>query len=438
MQAYIILLVWLCLFVQGFRAPFAFGLGYLWVDLFAPQYVDPGLIDSLHVSLIMGVGAIAGYLLVDLKAPPGPRLGIVLPVTWAIWVTLTTLWAEVPEAAWLKWDWAYKTILFSAFMPFMFRSRVQIEAAVLVIVLSISAHAMAFGGKTLLSGGGYGQRLGLVLSNSGFGEGSTLAINCVSILPLLGWLARHSEIVPRWRLRGLGFLALAGAAVLAAVGTYARAGLVSLGVFAAFFWWTSRRKLLLLGGFVVVGMALASFMGANYSARMETILHPLHEESASTRLAVWDWTWHYALNHPLGGGFEVYRIGASDVVIDGVELTEQSRAFHSSWFEVLGEQGFVGAGIFGAMIVTFVVSAWNLRRRARRIEELVWISDLATAMLVSAATYFAGATFIGVAFEPFHYYLFALTVSLLNHYARATETMHKPQLAGAPARPARA
>ena len=436
MQGVLLLLVWISLFVMGFQAPFAFGLGYLWVDLFTPQYVDPGLMNAFPLSLIMGASAVGAYLLADTKAPPGPRVGIVLALLWVVWITLTTLWAEVPEAAWVKWSWAYKTVLFSAFMPFIFRSRVQIEAAVLVIVLSISAHAMAFGAKTLLTGGGYGARYGLVLGNSGFGEGSTLAINCVGLLPLLGWLARHSIIVPRWRLRGLGFLGLAAMEVLAAVGTYARAGLVSLGVFTVFYWWTSRRKVLLLGAFVAIGLALAAFMGADYSARMSTILDPLHEKSAAGRVAVWSWTWKYVLDHPLGGGFDVYRIGATDVVIDGVELTEQSRAFHSTWFEVLGEHGFVGAGIFGSMIVTFILSAWRIRRRARKIEELVWASDLATAMLVSAATYFAGATFIGVAFQPFHYYLFALAVSLLNHYDRATEALRGPQLAVRPPRAA--
>lgn len=441
MQGILLLTVWLALFAAGLRAPFAFGLGYLWVDLFTPQLVDPGVMDSFPVSLIMGAAAVGSYLLVDGKAPPGLRLGIVLTVLWAVWITMTTLWAEVPDAAWVKWDWAYKTVLFSAFIPFMFRSRVQIEAAILVIALSISAHGLAFGVKTLFSGGGYGARLGLVVSNSGFGESSTLAVDCVAILPLLAWLSRHSVIVPRWRFRGLGFLALSGAAVLGALGTYARAGLVALGVFAVFYWWASKRKVLLVVAFVVAAAGLMSFMGAHYQERMGTILHPLHDQSAGTRLAVWDWTWHYALEHPLGGGFDVYRIASADVVIDGVELADNRRAFHSMYFEVLGEQGFVGLAIFLGMIATFFVSTWRVMRRARNVEDLVWLSDLAKAMLVSAVPYFCGAAFIGVAFQPYHYELFALAVALLNHYTRATRSQRTTALAEAVPRrglPARA
>jgi putative inorganic carbon (HCO3(-)) transporter len=424
MQGLFLFLVWLALVLLGLRAPFVFGLGYIWVDLFTPQFVNPAVMSLFPVSMIMGAGAVGAYLLADRRAPPGARLGIVLPLIWATWITLTTTWAEVPDDAWAKWDWACKTVLFSAFMPFLFRSRVQIEAAILVIVLSIAAHAIPFGAKTLIGGGGYGRQLGLIRMNSSLGESSTLAVDCVAILPLLAWLARHGQIaasiVPRQRLLRLGYLGLAGAAVLTTLGTYARAGLVSLGVFAAFHWWGSRHKILLAAAFCVLGAGLFALMGDRYTQRMSTIADPTHEQSAATRLAVWNWTYHYALEHPLGGGFDVYRINKLDLAIGEREVEEQARAFHSMYFEVLGEHGFVGAGIFASLLATFFVSAWRIMRRARRIAELAWMADLAKAMLVSGCAYCCGAAFIGVAFQPFHYYLFALTVALLNHYARAT------------------
>jgi hypothetical protein len=76
MQGALIFLVWASLLGLGFRAPFVFGLGYMWVDLFTPQYVDPGLMSSFPVSMIMGAAAVGGYLLGDRSAPPGLRLGI--------------------------------------------------------------------------------------------------------------------------------------------------------------------------------------------------------------------------------------------------------------------------------------------------------------------------------------------------------------------------
>ena len=447
MQGIFLLLIWAALVGLGMRAPFVFGLGYIWVDLFTPQMVNPEILGLFPVSLIMALGAVGGYLLADRRHPPGPRLGIVLALVWAMWITLTTTWAVMPDSAWEKWDWASKTVLFSAFMPFLFRSRAQIEAAVLAIVLSIGAYAIPFGAKTLVAGGGYGQALGLLRVNFALGESSTLAVDCVAILPLLAWLARHSQIMPRivpqfvgrLRLLSAAYLGLAAAAVLTTLGTYARAGLVSLGIFAVFHWWASKHKILLAAGFCAAGIGLFTLMGDRYSGRMSTIADPTHEASASTRLAVWAWTYNYALANPLGGGFDVYRINHLDYEVGDQEVTEQARAFHSMYFEVLGEQGFVGAGIFAGMIATFFVGAWRVTRRARQLPELAWAGDLAKAMTVSALAYFAGTAFIGVAFQPFHYYLFALTVALLNHSARALAgATAPPQPLGASAQPARA
>lgn len=437
MQGLFILLVWIALVVLGLRAPFVFGLGYIWVDLFTPQFVDPAVIGGIPVSLIMGAGAVGGYLLADRRAPPGAQAAILLALLWAVWITLTTTWAAVPDGAWVRWNFAVKTVLFCAFMPFVFRSRVQIEAAVLVIVLSILAHAIPFGAKTLISGGGYGRQLGLLSVNMGLGESSTLAVDCVAILPLLAWAARHSQLLPRilpapvakTRLLPLALLAAAGFAVLTTLGTYARSGLIALAIFAAFYWWGSKRKLLLIIGFCIVGLALFARMGDRYSARMSTIADPRQEQSAATRLAVWGWTYRYALEHPFGGGFGVYRLNQIDYDLGSHQVVERARAFHSIYFQVLGEHGFVGLGIFGALIATFFASLRRLVRRTRTIAELAWMHDLAWAMMVAGVTYFCGSAFIGVAFEPFHYYLFALTAALLNHYARATAMAATPRAA---------
>ena len=89
----------------------------------------------------------------------------------AIWVTLTLIWAQVPDAAWEKWDWAFKTVAFATFLPFVIRSRVQIEAFAQTYVFSLAANFVPFGLKVLISGGGYGRDLGLVGGNSGLGGG---------------------------------------------------------------------------------------------------------------------------------------------------------------------------------------------------------------------------------------------------------------------------
>ena len=419
MQTAFIFLVWVTLLGIGAYAPFAFGLAYIWVDFFRPQDVASGFIKSIPVSMITaGLGFLV-YCTFDRKALPRLNAMTGLLLVWLVWITLTTTWAVFPDPAWKKWDWASKTVLFSMFLPFLFRSRVQIEAAILTVVCAIFSNVIPFGLKTMLGTGGYGRPLGLVPINGGWGgEGSTLAIYAISSIPLINFLASHSLILGHRRASKVGFLIAPVVAIMGGLGTFARAGLVSTFVWALCTWWQSRRKLLLAVVFAATGAVVFSVLGDRWTARMSTTVEAEQESSAYTRLLVWGWTIDYAREHPLGGGFDVYLLNRRFVLLpDGSEFVVEGRAFHSMYFEILGEQGIVGACIFILVILTFYFNIYRLARRCRNAPELSWVRGLCVALAISATSYFAGAAFVGVAFQPLHYFMFAMSVCLLN-YAR--------------------
>src|SRR5208282_92790 len=99
--------IYAAFFVIGPTAPFVFSLGYLWVDTFYPQYVSP-LVSQIPTSLVMGMAAIGSYILLDRRSPPRFSFHTGLTLVFAAWVTLTLTWAEVPDSAWEKWNWAFK------------------------------------------------------------------------------------------------------------------------------------------------------------------------------------------------------------------------------------------------------------------------------------------------------------------------------------------
>ena len=197
MQALFILMVWGSLLALGGVAPFAVSLAYIWVDIFQPQPVSPTIAMMMPISMITALVAILAYLFADRRNPPRLGLLTLLLVAWAGWMTLTTSWALFPDHAWKKWDWAFKTVAFTALLPFVFSSRIRIEAALLVFVCAIMALVLPFAVKTPLSGGGYGQQLGLVPVNGGWGgEGSALSTYAFAALPLVTFLQHHSLIAP--------------------------------------------------------------------------------------------------------------------------------------------------------------------------------------------------------------------------------------------------
>ena len=251
-----ILLVYLSFLGMGTLAPFVFSLGYVWVDLFRPQQVAYIILPSIPVTMIMGALAFGAYFLMDRRAPPRLNLTLILTLLWGGWITITTIFLAVaPEAAWMKWDWAVKTVLFSAFIPFVIRSRVQIEAFLQVYLFALCIHILPTGLKTMISGGGYGRELGVVGGNTGFGEGSTLATTSIMMIPIIVWLMRHNVLMPRLKLVRLMYIGLAVVALACTVGTYARTGLVGMMVVGAVMWFRSERKVLF--SFVIMaGLAL--------------------------------------------------------------------------------------------------------------------------------------------------------------------------------------
>jgi hypothetical protein len=192
LRSFYITLIYLSFIALGISAPFVLSLGYVWVDTFDPQQVAYAILNQIPVSLIMAIAAIGGFLVLE-RRKGGLTLLSVLLVVFAFWVTLTTaMWAEVPVDAWVKWNYAFKTLCFAAFVPFVFRSRIQIEAFLQIYLFAILVHFLPVGVKTLISGGGYGRTLGVVGGNSLLAEGSTLAAVSLMLVPIILYLRKHS------------------------------------------------------------------------------------------------------------------------------------------------------------------------------------------------------------------------------------------------------
>ncbi len=425
MRSLVLLGVYVAYLALGGSAPFVFGLGYIWTDLFTPQNVAYIILNQIPVSLIMALCAIGFYALADRRDPPRPTPSLGLLVVWIMWVSLTTTWADFPDAAWYKWNWAVKSIIFATVMPFLFRSRVQIEAAILTILLSISGNLISFGAKTIISGGGYGRQWTLgaaASSNTGLNESSTIALVSAAVIPLVLFLKRHSLIVPKSWCATIACVGITIFAVMTCLGSFARAGLVSLLVLGGLIWVRSRRKLVMLVCLGAIGAALFTVMPESWSERMDTMFKPHADSSAATRLEVWKWTLGYAADHPLGGGFDAYRSNAFTLHLpDGTDVVEHGRAYHSMYFEILGEQGYVGFAIFTAMIGLFFWTMMRLARRAKAHPELEWLRDLAHALMTFAAVYLCGGAFVGIAFQPLLYYVLALGICSGQCYRRCMD-----------------
>jgi putative inorganic carbon (hco3(-)) transporter len=395
-------------------APFVATLGYVWVDTFGPQNVSYILLNQIPVAMIMGAAAIGGYLLMDRRLPPPLSRETVLMIAMLIWVNLTMIWAQAPVAAWEKWDWAVKTLAFATFIPFVIRSRVQIEAFAQIYVFSLAANFVPFGLKTLVSGGGYGTNLGLVGGNSGLAEGGLLSTVCLMAVPLALCLSKHSQLLPRVKLLPFAYWFIAGLAAVTAIGTYERSALIGILVLGIYMWTRTKHKF----GFgivvITVGCLLIYTTSGAWNERVATIANFEQEDSAFTRILVWRWTLEFTATHPLGGGFETNLINHIELPATETKpaTVQFGRAFHSIYFEMLGEQGYPGLATFLLITSLSFFRLRGLAKRARAYPELEWVTGLSNALQGGLAVFMTSGAFVGIAFQPMYWYFIAMSISL--------------------------
>ena len=423
------------LLATGLRRPFIWVLCYLYIDIVAPQIISWGFLSIIPTSLIAFAAAFLGWLAFDDKK--GTRFtwrqGVMIALL--VYCGMTTLMADYPTEALEKWSWVWKAMVFAIFLPFTLRTRLRIEAVALVMVLAASALIIDGGLKTAMGGGGYGTLRIFVENNTGLYEGSILSCVAIAIIPVILWLARYSTIFPTdWRVWTFA-AALIFACCLIPVGTQARTGLVCLLVLCVLYLRTAKHRVLIMGGMALAAFIAIPFLPQSFVSRMDTIENHQSDQSASTRLGVWKWTLGYVRDHPLGGGFAAYlssRVDYDTVMADnsgGVttirrqHIVEEGRAFHSSYFEMLGEQGYPGLALWLLLQASGLWQMEMVRRRwkGRTQPEEAWIAPLANALQLAQIAYLVGSLFVGIAFQPFILMLIGLQCALWSYLKRIGE-----------------
>ncbi|RVU04239.1 putative O-glycosylation ligase, exosortase A system-associated [Novosphingobium umbonatum] len=430
----------LAFLLAGLRRPFVWVLAYLYVDILAPQKISYGLLSHVPLSLLVFFLAVVGWVFFDNKMGSRASMRQGIMVLLLAYCFLTTQTADFPDPAAAKWAWVWKSLVFAIFLPFTLRTPLRIEAAALVMVMAAGALIIDGGVKTLAGGGGYGELAFFINDNTGLYEASTLACVAIAIIPLILWLGKNGTIFPPdWRTKLFSY-ALTFSALLIPVGTEARTGLLCAGLLAVLMMRSVRYRWLYLAGLALAGLAVQPLLPSSFSSRMGTIENNKADQSASTRLAVWKWTLSYAGDHPFGGGFDSYRgnklvvntkqeegSGAT-VQVNSNKIVDAGRAFHSAYFEMLGEQGWPGLALWLILQISGLLQLEAIRRRLRKSEGAQdrRDADLALALQQGHLVYLLGAAFVGIAYQPFIYMLIALQIALVQQVRRRTEMRLNP------------
>jgi probable O-glycosylation ligase (exosortase A-associated) len=435
MQSLFLTAVFSSLMFMGFTAAFAAALGFVWVDIVKPQQLAYSIINDLPLSLVAALTTLFLFAAKDKKFAPKFGAILVLIALLTVWITFTASLSDFPTRAWAKWDWASKVLIFAILIPYIFRSRVQIEAFILVLVFAASTIFFSAGIKTLLGSGGYGVLAIMGSGNTGLAESSTLALVCVMLIPLVVFVMRHSLLLPKSKLMTGLFVGIIITALAAVIGTSARTGVIAVVVLCVLSILKSKKKLWWFAGIGIAALVVMNLdlSSTRWGARMSTIESYNADSSALGRLKVWEWTLNFVGSHPLGGGFDAYmynRIAAvsSDGIVQYLpEWQVGGKAFHSIYFEVLGEQGIFGFALYFSIILLTLLTLRRIKKTWRNHAGMAWVVALSDALTAAILVFLAGGAFVGIAYQPYIFYMVSLTVAIDQYARRAAQDQLKPK-----------
>jgi probable O-glycosylation ligase (exosortase A-associated) len=386
MRPYIGLLVWSWLgYMNPHRLCYGFAISFPWVQLIA--------IVTL-ASLVFSK---------DSKRIPWSAVSVLLAV-FLLWTGLTTFYAVVPDSAWNKWQEFAKVMVMAFVTLILVNNRERMHWLVWMIVVSLGFYGVKGGVFTVLKGGVnhvFGPPASFIADNN------ALALALCMTLPLMRYLQMHSSL--RFVRIGLGFgMLLTGIAIL---GTYSRGGLIGLAIVAGALFLKSRRRLAVVLVIIAVGATAYHFMPPQWTARMGTLHEASETSSGESRIQSWEFATNVAIHHPLlGGGFNVYQ-SASMWDRYGPEGATP-RAIHSVYFQVLGEQGFLGLVLFVALLFLSWRNCSRVRKRTRDMPDVRWAFDMASMLQVSLVAFMAAGAFLPMTYFDLSYQLMALSAVL--------------------------
>jgi probable O-glycosylation ligase (exosortase A-associated) len=238
-----------------------------------------------------------------------------------------------------------------------------------------------------------------------FIEGNNaLGLALVMVIPLMRFL----QLDTTKRYLKLGLTGAIGLTSLAVLASYSRGAFLAISAILVFMIMKTRQKMLFLLAVAITVPIMWGLMPEEWHERLGTIRTYEQDASAMGRINAWWFAWNVAKERPLvGGGFDAF---SPDTFKDYAPNPLDFHDAHSIYFEMLGEHGFVGLGLFLLLGWLALRECGRIMREARDREDLRWAHDLGAMMQVSLIGYAVGGAFLGLAYWDLFYHLVALTV----------------------------
>jgi putative inorganic carbon (HCO3(-)) transporter len=407
MRDFVLLLVLAGTMPLVLRAPIVGLLAWIWTSVMVPQREIYGLLKDANLNFYIAVLTFSAWMLSKDRKLPAPNLVLVMLIVFAGWMSLTTFNALDRDYAYPLWDRTMKSVVLFLAVAAFGTTKLRIQAIVWTLVVSLAYYGFK-GGLFVIATGGRHHVFGP--PETMIGDNNCLGLALVAIMPLLIYLRSTSRV----RITRTALTVLTVCTLIAVVGTYSRGALVTLVAAGAVYAIRTRGGVVLL----VLGGAMAasapSVMPHKWMERMSTIQSYDADESFNGRVAAWHTSYEIAAHRPLGGGFSAVKL---DWIVQQFPTEgglTVGRAAHSIYFEVLGDQGFIGLALYLSMIAAAVFATFRVLSLSHGRSDLAWADQLARMLQVSIVAFLVGGTALSMAYYDGFLIILALTACVLR------------------------
>ena len=335
-----------------------------------------------------------------------------LIIIFFLWSTISSIITiSDPDIVWFEWTIFFKIIIFYFFCIFTIKTKHHINVFIWAISLSAAFFGAAEGLKYIVTAGGHTIQ---GIPGSRLSDRNELALAVNMTLPLIIFLLSKTQ--SRWL--KIGLIGAVAFNIVAVLGSYSRGGLIALLVIAGYFFLQSKRKFL-VSVFIVITVTFASLnVSDKWTERMDSINTMEQDNSFLGRVVAWKQAILMASDHPFfGGGFKAGQnvavwylyedqIPYLNFMIDtGDYKVDRPKAAHSIYFQVLGDQGFVGLFIFLAILFQgYRKLSWVIKNTTDK-----WLIDLTKMLKVSLVAYAAGGAALSLPYFDLSFAILALS-----------------------------
>lgn len=415
---------------QVFRYPHVGVLLWCWTALVIPNFFAYGFAASIPYNKIVAIITLLAWLLSREPKKLPPNTTLFLLALFGVWGTISALTGiSSTDDAMREWENFIKILIFAFVVAGLMTSKERIITLLYAVVLSLGFHGVVAGAKFLASGGTshiYGPGLSIIGDNNHF------ALAMIALIPIVFYLYNQSPYrLVKFALLGSMLLLLA-----TIMGTFSRGGLLGIVAVGSLAFIRNPKKIRNTLILIPLVIAAITFAPSRWSDRMDTIAEAGQDNSFMGRVIAWKQSTLLAMDHPIfGGGFYAvqdftiwtkYALEFHKLRFIPTDEPHPTRAFaaHSIYFQTLGDLGFVGLGIFLAILISSWRNATATIRAARDRPEWHWARDLAKVLQYTLFAYAVSGAALNMAYFDFMYMIFAILVALRHLVCSESRTIN--------------